>query len=235
MFGRLKETLKSLDFGEMSEDHAHSASYDEVEIRLTEVEFSLGQKQILKRINLQIKENEHVLLRGDNGLGKSTLLKIIAGVLEPTGGTVKLHSELRQGAIYIPQKIELFNRSIYDNLVYPQQRADIEEIHRWIQALGLNTLITCKEDLFKPVGEFGSKISGGEKQKILLARAFLQHPKLLLLDECTTHLDQNTLLRVHEILQQECSDITIIYISHSENCEQYFDRIIRIQDIDAKE
>jgi len=163
----------------------------EVRLQLKNVEKSYGSVKALENINLEIVGGKTITLLGTNGAGKTTLLRIIAGLEKRDKGSILLDGkgtngkQLRQIATLVFQKTVMFNRSVYSNLAYGlkirgKKDTEIkEEIARELHAVGLRNFEKRK----------ARKTSGGEQQRIALARAFLLNPQILLLDEPTAHLD----------------------------------------------
>jgi tungstate transport system ATP-binding protein len=163
----------------------------EVRLQLKNVEKSYGSVKVLKDINLEIVGAKTIALLGINGAGKTTLLRIIAGLEERNKGSIFLDGkdtnakELRQIATLVFQKTVMFNISVYSNLAYGlkirgKKDSEIkEEIARELHTVGLRNFEKRK----------ARKTSGGEQQRIALARAFLLNPQILLLDEPTANLD----------------------------------------------
>jgi tungstate transport system ATP-binding protein len=177
-----------------------------------------GPQIALDSVSLNIGTNKIVVLVGANGSGKTTLLRLLAGLDRPDSGLIffdKLNisvDDLKQIATLVFQKTTMFNRSVYSNLEFGLRIRGIrkEEINRRIH------------DGLKIVGLEGFEnrnaktLSGGEQQRIALARAFLLEPKILLLDEPTSNLDINS-VRIMEkvILEQKSSDKIILLSTHN--------------------
>lgn len=176
------------------------------------------EKLILNEINLNINYLDKILIMGPNGSGKSTLGKIIANILYPSSGKIKYNKKYIKNILdisYYSQSMSLFDRSIYENIIYPRERCDIEDINEIISLLKLDTLIKNKEDLFeKTPGDFGSKFSGGEKQKILIARSILNKKPIIIYDEINSALDTESVDIFNNLISSELEDCTVIMISH---------------------
>ncbi len=165
-----------------------------MELQLRNIKKSYGSVKALEDISFDIVGGKTIVLLGINGAGKTSLLRIIAGLEKQDKGTVFFNGkrmnerELRQIASLVFQKTAVFNRSVYDNLAYALKirgKKDSEirkEITRALQDVGLRNFEKRK----------AKKTSGGEQQRISLARAFLLNPQILLLDEPTANLDPNS-------------------------------------------
>lgn len=169
----------------------------------------------LDSVSLNIGPNKIVVLVGANGSGKTTLLRLLAGLEQPDNGSIivdnlnKSRYELQQIATLVFQKTIMFNRSVFSNLEFGLRIRSIkkEEIKRRIA------------DGLKIVGLEGfenrnaKKLSGGEQQRIALARAFLLEPKILLLDEPTANLDINSVRIIEKVINEQKNSKSIILLS----------------------
>ena len=160
-------------------------------LQIESIEKSYGSAKALKSISLEIIGGKTIALLGINGAGKTTLLRILAGLEKQDKGSILFNGksanakELRQIGTLVFQKTVMFSRSVYDNLAYgleirgKKDEEIREEITRALQAVGLRNFERRK----------ARRTSGGEQQRIALARAFLLNPQILLLDEPTANLD----------------------------------------------
>jgi len=180
-----------------------------------------GQDPILENINLDIYSQDFVGLIGPNGGGKTTLIKIILGLLEPTRGKVEIMGmPVRQGreAVgYVPQLVEFdraFPISVYEvvrmgllgkrKLLNPFLPVDRDKIFQALDLVNLKHLVD------QPIGE----LSGGQRQRVYIARALVAEPKILLLDEPTASIDPQTSTSIYELLRDLNQQVTILLISH---------------------
>jgi ATP-binding cassette subfamily C protein len=197
------------------------------QIELKNVSFQYDQNSplILDNVNLTIYYNSLTFIKGESGSGKSTLLNIICGLLFPTKGQVLVDNNnindflksYRSKIGYVPQKTLLLEDSILDNIVFGQhvEDLDLNLVKEVISKSKLNKLIDkLPNGLNTIIGERGSSLSGGEQQRVGIARALYKKPEILILDEATSALDEETeLLLLKEILELK-KFITIIMVSH---------------------
>jgi ABC-type sulfate/molybdate transport systems ATPase subunit len=173
--------------------------------------------KVLSKVSFEIKQNENVVIAGETGSGKSTLLKIIAGLEQPDTGTVVLHGELVRGAAdnlvpghpeiaYLSQHFELPKFLRVEQVL--KYASNVTEAYRQrvISICKIKHLLSRKTD----------QLSGGEKQRIAIARLLLTHPQLLLLDEPYSHLDTGLKATLKEVVNQISSNlgVTCILVSH---------------------
>jgi len=198
---------------------------DEI-IKLINVNFSYGSNNVLKNLNLQVNKGEFLGLIGPNGSGKSSILKIILGFLKPQSGEVLLFNttvdKFREWHKigYVSQKANSFNRgfpaTVYEvvsmglfgkkGLFRFLNKKDQEKIYQAIELVGLQPLV--KRNI--------SKLSGGQQQRVFIARALVNNPELLILDEPTVGVDTETVRQFYNLLEKLNQDfgITIILVSH---------------------
>jgi len=197
------------------------------EIQLKNISFKYDDNSpfILCNLNLTIIPNSITFIKGESGVGKSTLLNIICGLLRPTTGEVlvdnkNINSFLKsyQGMVgYVPQKTLLSDDSILENIIFGKNIDDLDKnlINEVIRQSKLTKLIErLPNGLNTIIGERGSSLSGGEQQRIGIARALYKKPEILILDEATSALDEETeYLLLREILDLQ-KFMTIIMVSH---------------------
>jgi ABC-type multidrug transport system fused ATPase/permease subunit len=220
-------------FEKLKDGHSHlgrSKSEANVgNIRAVEVNslgFSVNNRNLLSNVSISIAEGSFVSIVGPSGAGKSTLLEVIAGLKEPTSGNVRIFGESPsltktngiEGVSYVPQKIVLFNGTLRENLLLPQKRnffIEDEKIWELMEKLKLDLrLKKSKQGLEQIIGSGGENFSGGEMQRIGIARALLSSPRLLLLDEATSALDPLTEEIVQNIFKNFAHEITIVAVAH---------------------
>jgi ABC-type multidrug transport system fused ATPase/permease subunit len=188
--------------------------------------FSTGAAPILRNINLGLHLGEIVVLHGASGIGKSSLLNLIAGVSQPVSGVVRAD---RKSIAYVPQEIALLDESIRNNLLFGLPEKSDEELMSALAVACLDEFVGAQPNgLETSAGDNGVLISGGERQRLGLARAILRGSRLLLLDEATSALDEETERRVLENLRR--SGIAVFLATHRSLAHRFADRVYELQD-----
>ncbi len=198
---------------------------------LRDVYFFYGSKKILNKFSASFSVNSLNVLAAPSGSGKTTLLDIIAGLLRPSEGAVSVEGidlkdiDLRwwRGILgYVPQELELLHQSIRLNISVGINELGDFAINEALRRVGLSDFIRTLDDgLDTLVGEKGKRLSGGQRQKIIIARALVHSPKILLLDEPTSSLDHESASHIIDLLKGLSSSLTIIVASHD---KQLIDR-----------
>ncbi|ELV2767437.1 iron efflux ABC transporter ATP-binding subunit FetA [Enterobacter cloacae] len=204
-------------------------------LHLRDVGFRVGGNTILQHVEFCLSPGEFKLITGPSGCGKSTLLKIVASLLSPTEGTVLFEGNdiatlsperYRQQVSYCVQTPSLFGETVYDNLIFPWQiRQQTPEPNKFIADLARFGL--AQETLTKSINE----LSGGEKQRVSLIRNLQFLPKVLLLDEITSALDEANKRNVNDIIHRYASEqnIAVLWVTHDANEITHADDVITLQ------
>lgn len=194
-------------------------------LRFSQVSFgySANSRQI-EGIELNADSGQRLALVGPNGAGKSTILKLAARLYDPSSGAIFINGSdirelrlgnLRKEVLYVTQTTVLFDGTVEENLRYGARYATPAQLDRAIHVSGLDaTLSKLRQGLQSEIGAAGEQLSGGERQKIALARAVLRSPRLMLLDEATGALDATSERSVLEKLDKELGDCTLLLVSH---------------------
>lgn len=195
------------------------------------------ENYILKDLNLKINKGEFIGLMGKSGVGKSTFVDILIGLLEMTDGEIlvddKSISELYRYNIvgYIPQQIVLFDTSILKNITLESnlKKINYEKVDRAIELSGLKEFIDDSlSGINTIVGEKGGQISGGQIKRLGIARALYNNPEILIFDEATSALDKKTEKIFLNQIKKLKKEKTIIFISHDINCMKDCDKIYEL-------
>jgi ABC-type transport system involved in Fe-S cluster assembly fused permease/ATPase subunit len=211
------------------------------EIRFEDVHFSYNpDREILKGISFTVPRGHKIAVVGPTGSGKSTISRMLFRFYDVTEGAVLIdgtdirdftqHS-LRAAIGVVPQDTVLFNDSIYYNIAYGKPGASIEEIEHAARLAQIHDFITRLPQGYKTkVGERGLKLSGGEKQRVAIARTILKNPRILILDEATSALDTATEQEIGAALRSVANDRTTIVIAHRLSTITDADEILVLRD-----
>lgn len=182
-------------------------------------------RQILRGARLHVAAGEVVLLQGPSGIGKSSVLNLVAGLLDPAAGSLRLD---RSRLAYVPQEVTFFDASVRTNLLFGAAHRPDDAIWRALEQVGLAAHVAgLAQGLDTPVGDGGLLFSGGERQRLGLARALLQGATLLLLDEATSGIDEATELQILRRLAG--LDLAILMVSHRTDAGLYAHRTYRLE------
>lgn len=194
-------------------------------INLQQVDFGYhAERPILKQFNLQIPAGTKVAIVGSSGAGKSTLSRLLYRFYDINSGSIEIDGQdirhvtlesLRRAIAIVPQDTVLFNSSIRENIAYGNPQASEEQIDRAIKMAHLEQFINSLPQGDKTlVGERGLKVSGGEKQRIAIARVLLKGSPILIFDEATSALDSNSEAAILDAMREVASGHTTLVIAH---------------------
>jgi ABC-type multidrug transport system, ATPase and permease components len=179
---------------------------------------------ILKNLNFTINPGETIAFVGASGAGKSTILNLVIGFFQSTGGEVLIDNQdikslnLQSYRSYIgvvPQNPILFSDTIRENIIYGTNDISDEELTKIVKAANLEELIkSLPEGLDTKITEHGRNLSGGQRQRISIARAFVRNPKILILDEATSALDSVSEKKIQESIENLVKDRTTLVVAH---------------------
>ncbi len=211
------------------------------EILFKDLDFSYDQnkKKILEKINLQIEKKDKIGLIGKTGVGKTTFINLITGLLECDKGGIFIDKqnlniikpEWQKIIGYVPQSVSIIDENILFNvtLEHDEKKVDFEKLNEVLKTVDLyDYIFSLPKNVFEIAGERGMKLSGGQSQRIGIARALYKDPKILIFDEATNSLDETT---ENFILKKlfDLEDKTIITISHRDNSLKYCNKIFEIK------
>ena len=211
-------------------------------IKFSNVNYSYpkSSSNIFEKINIEINKGDKVGFIGQSGSGKTTLINLLTGLIEPTDGIIEINDKninlnikKWQNAIgYVSQSVYLADESFLFNITLNKvgNTIDMNRVNHLIEILDLKTLINSKKDGLKTtVGEKGIAISGGQIQRIGIARALYNKPKILILDEATNALDEDTQNRVLKNIYNEMENETVISVSHDKRSLKYCKKVFSVK------
>lgn len=212
---------------------------DKIQIKNLDYEY-IKQQKILSNLNFEIKKNLMIGIYGDSGSGKSTLLKILLGLLQPTNGDILCDSvsifknikSWQKIISFVPQNIYLMDETLKYNLSLSVNEKDIDQdrIEEVIKQTNLISFVKNLPNQYDTLlGESGQRISGGQKQRIGIARALYTNPKILILDESTSNLDNDTENQILKELKILSRNLTIIIVSHKDTIKFFCDQVFQVK------
>ena len=232
-YKRFEEFLGLKDDDQLRNGNAINADVGEIAIK--NLSFQYGERKIIDDLSLSIKKGEKIAFVGESGSGKSTLIRILLGLLKYNQGKVRLGdmelsgiclNNLYDRVSYLSQDAPVFGGTIKENLVF-EKKVSEEQMLGALSEVQLSHLVeNLAEGLNTEIGEKGTCLSGGEKQRLALARLWFEDSELVILDEATSAMDNLTEENVMKSVMQKMKDKTVIAIAHRLNSIAGFDRII---------
>ena len=231
------------DANPLTTDPKESIQIDHVEcIDFEDVSFTYPKtnREILKHFNLSIQHQEHIGIVGESGSGKSTILRLLLRYYPIQTGKIRINKisldqfsfeELHRHIAVLEQDTYLFNDTIAGNIAIAKPEATMDEIHLAAKRAGIDDFIMSLADGYDTqMGQMSSRVSGGERQRIGLARIMLKQPDVIILDEPTSALDVLHEKELLHTLEKEFKDKMILTISHRLSTLTYCDCIIQVKD-----
>ncbi|PKG38110.1 ABCB family ABC transporter ATP-binding protein/permease [Psychromonas sp. Urea-02u-13] len=220
MFSILKKTPKVADLA-----NAKPLNLIKGEVEFDQVNFAYNKKRsIIKGLSFSIKAGQKVAVVGDSGSGKSTLVKLLFRFYDVNSGQIRIDGQainavtqhsLRQHIGIVPQDTVLFNDTLFANVQYGNPSATSSEVLKAIELAHLNDFVASLPDgLETTVGERGLKLSGGEKQRVAIARTILKNPAILVFDEATSSLDSHSEQAILSAIKDVSAHKTSLVIAH---------------------
>ncbi len=212
------------------------------DIHFEKVVFGYGNRpEILKNMSFNINGGEITGIAGESGCGKSTIAALLMRIFPVKSGRIRIgnfdirdveSSSLRKIIGIVPQRIDLFSGNFIDNIASDARDTDITKVLHVCEQVGILKFIdSLPNGLYTKIGERGYTLSGGEMQKIAIARALYREPSILIMDEATSSLDPNAEITIRKLIQSiKVQGKTVIIIAHRLNSLIYSDRIICLHD-----
>jgi subfamily B ATP-binding cassette protein MsbA len=199
-----------------------------------------GDKQVLSRISFEVKAGEIVALVGPSGAGKSTLMDLLPRFYDPLSGKIEIDGinlrkidlkSLRNLMGIVTQETILFNDTVWNNIAYGYNHASKEEVESAARAANAHEFIMNMPQEYQTIiGDRGVKISGGERQRLAIARALFKNPPILIFDEATSSLDTESEALVQEAIDRLMKGRTVFVIAHRLSTIQNADKIVVLDD-----
>ena len=193
--------------------------------KLNSVTFSYSNLPVFKNLNLEIKKGQKIGFVSPSGSGKSTFLMLLLGIIKPTAGKIEIDninyintSQVSRNFFgYVPQSNFYFNSSIVENIALGEKKSSVDQnhLHKILEIVGINSGNFGNNFHDKKLGENGSNFSGGQLQRIAIARSLYFKPKILILDEASNQLDKHSEEKLLDNIINSFKDLTIIIVSHN--------------------
>ena len=221
-------------------DNAEVLALSQAEIKFENVSFAYDIKRpIIKNISFTIKPGQKVAVVGESGSGKSTLVKLLFRFYDCDSGSISIDGQnirqvtqhsLRKNIGIVPQDTVLFNDTLFSNVHYGEPEAEIEQVNNAFKLAHLSDFVTrLPEGMDTIVGERGLKLSGGEKQRVAIARTILKNPPILVFDEATSSLDSQSEQAILKAIKEVAEHRTSLVIAHRLSTIVDADNIIVMQ------
>ena len=216
------ENLSRVIMFDKETDEIGKIDFQNLEFKLVSFRYQNPETRVIDKISFKIEKGDFIGITGESGSGKSTLLSLIMGLDKPSSGKILVNDKqvspkkIKYG--YVPQKIHLINESIKRNIAFGVKESEIsiDRLNSAIRFSELEGLISNLEDGVETiVGDSGSKLSGGQVQRIGIARALYDNPDILVFDESTNSLDKKTETKIIKTITNLSSELTIIFVTHN--------------------
>ena len=234
-FKRFSDFLLLDEDRRLSSGKAAPSTIDSVEFK--NISFSYGDKSVIKDMNYHINSGEKIAIVGESGSGKSTILKLLTGLIKPDKGEIFISkqplSEMNLTdyyghIIYISQDAPIFEGTLRENIVFDKTVGDAQILSALDEVCLAEFYKKSEHGLDTRIGERGANISGGERQRLALARLWFTDADLVILDEATSAMDAATEDTVMRAVMRKLADKTVFMVTHRLNIVRGFDKTIRI-------
>ena len=229
-------------YEKMQEDkltYGNREHFDNFNIEFEKVSFSYGENKVLENLSFSLEEKKTYALVGHSGSGKSTIAKLLSGFYKVDSGAIKIGghplSEYTKDAIikniaFVFQDSKLFKKSIYDNVALADEQATREEVLEALSLAGCDEILDkFKERENTVIGSKGVYLSGGEKQRIAIARAILKKSPIVIMDEASASIDADNEYELQKAFKNLMKDKTVIMIAHRMTSIKNVDEIIVLE------
>ena len=232
----LGEVLEAPDIEENAGKPAMNQVIGAVKFQDVSFRYPQGNRDAVKGLSLQAKPGEMIALVGPSGSGKSTLINLIIGFLRPQSGSISIDGNdlsdfdlrtFRRSISVVPQESVLFEGSVRDNITYGLGAVSDKRVTEALSAANATEFVNeLPEGVNTLVGERGARISGGQKQRLAIARALIRDPRILILDEATSSLDSQSEREIQDALESLMKNRTTFVVAHRLSTVQKADQIL---------
>ncbi len=208
------------------------------EIAISDVSFSYGDAEVLRQVNIAFPKNTMTAVMGESGVGKSTLLNLLVGILVPSSGEIllktasgnyPLKNQYRSLFAYVPQDFMLLTGDVLENITLFDENPDMGRFEMAIAVAELESVIAeLPDEAHTQLGEGGGRLSGGQRQRMAIARALYTGAEILLLDEATSALSADIEEKILSKLRE--TGKTVIFVTHRQGAAVMCDRVLNIED-----
>jgi ATP-binding cassette subfamily B protein RaxB len=219
--------------------HLRKSNQGKIIINNLSYAYSLNEPSVLKGLSFEIEDGETIAIVGPSGCGKTTLLKCMMGLFQPSSGSIELDgvhissiADYRKMVASVMQDDQLLSGSVADNIACFEEYAEITKIKHYASIACIDEEIMAMPMQYNTlIGDMGSTLSNGQKQRIILARALYRQPKILFMDEATSHLDVANEMAINEQIRK--LSITSVIVAHRPETIRSADRIIDLTEINS--
>lgn len=218
------------------DDHVSGSRWNGIRFENVTFRYPDGKRNILDNFSYDFRPGTSTAIMGETGAGKSTMMRIMLGLLRPENGNVTLYDEngdtvnasasSRQGIVYVPQGNSLLSATIRENLIGDKASVSDDDIKKALYMAAAEFVYELPEGLETKCGEGGEGLSEGQAQRIAIARALLNRGRIMLLDEFTSALDAETERKLMNRLTENAGDKTLVFITHRAEIAEQCDNIV---------
>ncbi|MDM5436492.1 ATP-binding cassette domain-containing protein [Bacillus hominis] len=252
LFIRVVETMEKVPVAEkLQHDESDILNHEVIQgnsvgkinsIQIKDLSFSYKDKQIIKNLSINIPVGKHIAVVGKSGCGKSTLLKFLLRLYE-FEGAIKINGKpiqdynlevLRREIVLVPQHPELINGTVWENIIFDLSEVQKDEIKEMLQDLRVDEFVSQLPEQYNTnIGKYSNQsLSGGQLQRLAIARALIRNPQVLLLDESTSALDKENTKIVLQAIRKHMKGKTVILVTHNEQVATQVEEVIYIESLD---